>query len=202
MDDKRGKWEQELGQTIVPNEFASLFQDIYKVTNVPKYRSFQYRLLNRAIVNNVLLHRWKILESDCCTFCQKNAETYTHLFVMCEKTQIIWVHLERYMYIFTDEDIEFNISNVLLNRISSNPRSIKNFLCLVCKQYIYRQRCFKTEPNFNELKEIITRTHNIEKFIATKNDKLIKFHKKWYNKVPEDLLGQELYETEYIVSNL
>ena len=194
---KRTKWEAELETSVPVEEFLEYFQDVFRISNVPKYRSFQYRLLHRAVITNVLLSRWKIISNENCTFCGKDAETYSHLFVMCEKIQDLWISLENFMYIFTKDDIDFNVKNVMFNRIVNKSRSVKNFLCLVCKQYIYRQRCFKVSVKFHELKELILKLHNMEKYIATKNNKLTIFYKKWYDKVPEDLVNREPYESEY-----
>ncbi len=46
-------------------------------------------------------------------------------------------------------------------------------------QYIYASRCLKAIPNFNQLKAKILDMHNIEKYIAIKNDKMKKHQKKW-----------------------
>ena len=52
-------------------------------------------------------------------------------------------------------------------------------MCLITKQYIYRQRCFGKELNFRELKGVIRNVENIEKYIAEKNDKVKTHEKKW-----------------------
>ena len=70
--------------------FTNCFQDIRLVTNVPKYGSFQYRLLHRAIITNVHLKHWGKVENDLCTFCEKDRETYLHLFIFCEHVEKIW----------------------------------------------------------------------------------------------------------------
>ena len=62
-----------------------------------------------------------------------------------------------------------------------DPTNIKNFLCLITKQYIYQQRCFKKKPILTELRDLIFQIRNIEKFIAKKNNKITKHNHKWYN---------------------
>ena len=66
-------------------KFVKCFTDLLAVTNIPKYRSFQYRLLHRAIVTNVQLHYYKLTNSDQCSFCHMQRETYSHLFIQCKK---------------------------------------------------------------------------------------------------------------------
>ena len=58
MSSKHRDWERELKIEINFDLFIQGFADIYRVTNITKYRSFQYRLLHRAIITNSHLYRW------------------------------------------------------------------------------------------------------------------------------------------------
>ena len=68
MVSKRRKWEEELNTSITQEQFEESFGDIYKLTNITKYRSFQYRLLTRAITMNIHLHKWGMLDSPNCSW--------------------------------------------------------------------------------------------------------------------------------------
>ena len=57
---KKEKWEEELSIQMTYESYLKEFLNIRKVTNITKYRSFQYRLLHRAIVTNETLYKWKI----------------------------------------------------------------------------------------------------------------------------------------------
>ena len=83
------EWEKELSIELDSTEFKSMIKSLYVTTNVPKYRSFQYRLMYRAIVTNVHLAKWKITSTDLCTFCNVHSETYVHLFIECKKVQTL-----------------------------------------------------------------------------------------------------------------
>ena len=74
------KWEKDLREEICGDiwEFGKLHKNIFKVTNVPKLRSFQYRLIQRGIVTNVQLCEWRIIPSNLCTFCHQEVETMLH----------------------------------------------------------------------------------------------------------------------------
>ena len=178
---KHVAWCNEMDSNMTYENFECGFNEIYNVTNVAKYRSFQYRLMMRAVVTNAHLYRWKIKNDNLCTFCSKEKETYTHLFVMCEKVHELWIQLERLMLKTNNDEIQFNVENVLFNRIAKSSRSVKNFLCLITKQYIYRQRCYQAVPSFIELRNIIFNVKNTEMYIARKNDKMKKHVKKWGN---------------------
>ena len=63
--------------------------------------------------------------------------------------------------------------------ILDDPGHIKNFLCLITKQYIYRQKCCGKKLEFFELRLIIYQLQNVEKYIAIKNNRLQKHLCKW-----------------------
>ena len=106
------KWNMEWEESITMEKYMKEFAHIYIVSNVAKYRSFQFRLLHRAILLNPILYKWNITQTDLCTFCGKHKETYSHLFVMCEKVQDIWIRTENFMNSFNEVQITFNVKNV------------------------------------------------------------------------------------------
>ena len=174
------QWEETLQLSIDFDGFRKSFNNIILVTNVPKLCSFQYHLMHRAIITNIHLKHWKKCEIDTCSFGCADRETYSHLFVMCEKVQNLWIQIDEMMEDFSKDPITFNIENVLWNLIiPNNPKHVKNLICLITKQYIYRQRCLQKHLTFYKLRSIIYSTRNMEKYIAIKNNKVVKFNKKW-----------------------
>ena len=72
----------------------------------------------------------------------------------------------------SDEVIGFETANVIWNRlIVEKPGHVKNFICLVVKQYIYRQRSLKQQIEDNEVIAYIKNIRSIEKYVAIKNNK-------------------------------
>ena len=53
-------WTGVLGVLISNQYLVECVRNIDWITNVPKLRSFQYKLRQGALVTNVQLHRWKI----------------------------------------------------------------------------------------------------------------------------------------------
>ena len=179
------KWKMELG---VQDEFCNSLYEfsrehcfLYTLTNVPKYRSFQYRLLERGIVTNIHLCKWGIREDSNCTFCNQEEESLLHLFCTCNQVKVLWENFRQYVeekYQITS--LNLNPSEIVLNKIFVPVRShVVNFLCLVTKQFIYRQRCQGNNLTFPVLRNIFRRIEGIEKYIAIKNGRIGKHIKKW-----------------------
>ena len=173
-------WEKELNVDMDLQQLVTCIKEIYKTTNVTKYRSFQYRLLVRAIVTNIQLCRWKIRGDDLCSFCHKHQESYVHLFVMCKEVKSLWLRFEQWFTKFSNDTIHFAVDTVIANKLVDDPTHLFNFLCLLMKQYIYRKRCMSQALSFKEYVNHVNTISNVKKFIATKNNHLSKHNKKWF----------------------
>ena len=177
---KAWKWQEELNQYVDVNLLHTACKSLYNTTNLAKYRSFQYRLIHRAVILNTHLHRWRIKNTNLCTFCNREAETYVHLFVMCPIVKSLWIKTEQFM---TDSlpgpEIVFNPKTIIFNQFVDDAKNIKNFVCLLLKQYIYRKRCYSQLPNFYEFKSMVLETRSVEFYIAKKNNQERKHFLKW-----------------------
>ena len=185
LQNKYIKWKQDIELDFCQEleEYCAQHVKIYKTTNITKYRAFQYRLLQRSIVTNQQLYRWGIIESETCTFCQVDQETIAHLFFRCPIVKNIWSKLKEYLHQKYKSNISIQEKDLLFNQVIEPTLHVANFLCLVTKQYIYRQRCFKKELRFKELEVIFVKTESIEKYIAMKNGKIVKHNRKWLVRV-------------------
>ena len=176
------KWRQELGSQYQDTllEFGRAHLEVNTITNVPKYRSFQYRILQRAITTNIQLYKWKLRNNPNCHFCGRYEETLVHMLWECEYVQTLWTSITRLIREkYNNNRITLNQYTVIFNRVSQPRGNIANFICLITKQYIYAQRCLGRELQFNVLKSHIYKIENIEKYIAIKNGKLSYHQKKW-----------------------
>ena len=133
------RWREDLRENFTETlvEFGQMHLDVYKVTDVAKYRSFQYRLMQRGLVTNIQLHKWNIILSPNCEFCSEQKETIIHMFVECSKVYQLW----ECFYLFIQENyLDVCIDRcpyaVLFNKIVRGKGHVINFLCLVVKQYI------------------------------------------------------------------
>ena len=182
------KWRMEVGNDFCESfiDFRDAHRDIYKVTNVPKYRSFQYRLLQRGLVTNIQLFKWDIKESENCYFCGRDRETISHLLFLCPIVKELWDQVFMFIREKYQVKLEVSTSTVLLNTVYDRKNHVVNFMCLVTKQYIYSQRCLNKQLNFAELKGKFRNLQNIEKYIAIKNQRLLAHEKKWDEKGVND----------------
>ena len=98
---------------------------------------------------------------------------------------------------FDQAVINYNPKNIIWNRICEK-NNIKNFLCLLFKQFVYAKRCLKQALSLAELKCKVQEVRNIEKYNAIVKNNTEKFNKKWCKH--QKNYGQALpdYIREYI----
>ena len=176
------KWSEELGGNFCQDilQFEALHKNIYKVTNVAKYRSFQYRLLQRGLVTNIQLKLWNISDTDLCYFCNQERETVSHMMYSCPVVRDLWTQMEGIFNQYCkQEDMNITDQSIISNSIVKPVGHVVNFMCLLTKQFIYKQKCLKQTLHFPLLRDHIRRVENIEKYIAVNNGKLGKHLKKW-----------------------
>ena len=70
--------------------YCKAFMLIHFVTNITKYRDFQYRLLINLIYANDQLFHWGKKDSQRCEYCPEPKQTLLHLLWECPHAQRLW----------------------------------------------------------------------------------------------------------------
>ena len=181
LDDKsRNRWEKVLNREISDTCWKRILNTPKRVTLSAKLQVFQYRLTNHAIVTNIHLHKWGMRDNNLCTFCSKNEETNTHLFVKCQVVnKRLWKPLQKWLYHFCYIHLDIREHEILLNEYKNSFPALVNMLILITKQYIYAKRCLKEQLIFTQLISIIETYRTMELLIATKNNCTKKYSDKW-----------------------
>lgn len=177
-DQKRNKWERILRIEIWPDEFSKNVKKLWLTTNYSKLRSFQYKLFMHAIVTNVQLKLWNIIESEMCTFCKVQPEDIVHLFCECTYVKNLISQVKEWCDMI-DPTVVFSNQNILFNTVHSNPRHVINTIILIMKYYIYSSRCLQKSLSISHLKETILYHNKMEYLGAIVNNKRDKCTQKW-----------------------
>ena len=197
------KWNEDLSEDIAEGlyEFGRLHLNRYSLTNVPRLRSFEYKILQRSVVTNSTLFKWKLIPSNLCTFCKEEPETLIHLFCTCPIVVQLWMDIKDYLierYDMLAENLVVSNSNIIKNQITKGRTDICNFVCMLAKRYIYVQRCKKLSINCNSFKQLVNDVQRTEKYIAVKNGKLSKHDRKWERKTKSKTNSHQDYAEEFL----
>lgn len=180
-------WSHDLDINIDEADWNKVCLAAIRTSICPKLRYFQYRLTQRRLVTNYLRNKWDNRISPNCSFCGNHTETVTHILWNCVVVKRLWDALFRWLkYIckirdfeLEEESIEFAI---LLCAFKGRNRDFINTICLITKQYIYKQKCMNHKLNLLQLITCIINYQRIEKDIVKyKSKKTIdKHNRKWF----------------------
>ena len=198
IHNKAMKWNQTIGTQWDVWEFAKHHQEIKGLTNYTKMRDFQYRLLQKALITNIQLEKWNILQSNLCTFCNLEPETIMHLLVECNQVKILWNHFAEHFQKEYNTHISITPTSVITNTFTKPKKHIVNTMGLFLKQYIYRQRCLKKTVSFIQFEHYALKIKNTERYIAIKNNKIDKHERKWEPKTKNPITINQEYVLDYL----
>ena len=172
--------------------YLKAFNSINKVTNITKYRDFQYRLLVNAIHCNNRLYHWRLTDSKYCDICAKPViQDVKHLLYDCSNAKKIWEEINEFFVTCQLDEVQFSYSRIFLNNIHPKVSHVCNFILLVAKQMIFAYKCLGKKLNTTMILLKIEELHNIESEIARKKNKMKIHCKKW-----EPIYGSSETETD------
>ena len=117
---------------------------------------------------------YNIKSSNLCTFCNDYKENVNHLFFECERTQLLYKEMNRWLQITCGIGIPFTKCNILLGIFPVQCNNLQNVIVLYFKRYVYITRCKNKSLNSISLKEFIKHNIRVEKMIN-----IDKWTKKW-----------------------
>ena len=167
---------------IQTKELQKAYSDLYIVTNITKYRDFQYRLLCGNIYTNDILYHWKKKDSQRCPWCNTPKQTVKHMLYDCIYSDKIW----RNMVIFVNENgvgtltyDSLSYEKIYLGTVTKPKDHLINFIVLVTKQHLFACNCTDTPISFIDVKEKLHWLYKIERYNAACNGNISKHEKKW-----------------------
>lgn len=140
-----------------------------------KTREFQYKFLNDILATNFWLYKWKIKETDRCTFCNVECETIQHLFWECIHVKELWNSIQHWYKNISGKEITMNMDLVMLGSEDTLIHSI----VMVTKQVIYSNKYAEKLPTINQVKLNLERVMKMEVYNSTSIPRQGRAIEKW-----------------------
>lgn len=143
-----------------------------------KHREFQFKLLHGALYTKDHLYKFGFVTDKLCSFCKKEDETYSHLFLFCEHVQRIWQEITNRLNL---REIDINNWKLIFMGIQGNSQRIKmcNSIILIIKYIVYFSRTKEMLPSMNKILKMISDYKDREEELAIKSHKLELHLQKW-----------------------
>ena len=158
-------------------DYVNSFESNRVYNKVIKLRDFQYRLLLGKIVTNSDLFEWGLSSDNLCCNCKRESETILHLLVECNIVKRIWYFVQEICK-RCKIDANWTKENIILNRVTS-PKHVINHIVLLCKQYIYSNRCMGKITTVKNFVKKLNDEFYLEYYSSIRTHSVRKFFIKW-----------------------
>ena len=170
-------WQQE----ILIGEKGNQWSDIFRIANSANrdvnMKMFQFKILHRILATNKKLKQFRIIDSDLCDFCGLETESIIHIFCECEVTTPIWQHISKWL-----ERSGIRLGYLTHSQIvfgDKNWDAVVNRIIIVTKRVIFYNKRTKSIPSLIQVLRTLKKQFEVEKLIATTNNKLCYFRGFW-----------------------
>ena len=161
-------------------DWEAVYMIPFKVMREPYFQSFQYKIINRILNTSTRekLYRCKITQNNLCQYC-KMIDTLEHHIFHCPVSLVMWKRLEDWIsenleitYKLTECEVIFGIP-----MDNSADMDIINYLIIMCKWYINKNKCMEKSLHLFEFLHLINeRIHNINHINISKGMEPIEWH--------------------------
>ena len=175
-------WIEQFGDEGL--NWNKIYTNRLQATNDIRLQNFQYKCLMRIIPTNKHLLKCKIGETALCEFCTMEIETINHLFWECNYEQHFWANLTTFFFLRYNITMHFSLKYAtfgITERAHCIETQVKNFIIFLRKYFIFKNKCFKTQPTKAHIKVYLSQRINVEKHIYFIKNRLAQFDTKWVN---------------------
>jgi hypothetical protein len=174
------KWSREIIHSSEEGIWKQYFMLPMNVCLDTKLRMFQWNILHRVLVTNKKLAMYGILNTNVCTFCQCHEETLLHLFYECKFVKNLWKELFQCLHPNILMQKELDPKEILFGILGFGDNQLINLIVILCKRFIYVNRCFKHTPTISKLILFLKDYYQRESAICKQNgNNAVKIEKKW-----------------------
>ena len=169
------KWEKELS---LPDD--DTFKQIYKVPftccRYTKLQTFQFKILHRIIACNYWLYKMKIHDTGICNLCNE-VDTIQHHFIDCLGTLHFWNLFFKWWNTLEAPNIQrYYVTDIIFGYPEKdNKIKVLNYVLLIAKYHIYKQKQNKSEPFFPQMLMELKHQFLVEEIISKNENNHSKF---------------------------
>ena len=160
-------------------DIENIFKRPRQCTLNSRLREFQFKLIHGIIYTNQHLYLFGKVDSNLCSYCKREEETYRHLFFQCGKAKLIWRDCENIFDFvsFTNltwEDIFWGIKLA-----DQGKEKLVNHLIILVKYLVFSGREKKSEIVLNKIKRKFKEDEFEERKLALNRNKYPLHLRKW-----------------------
>ena len=150
----------ELGCTYGIDFWLKTYSLTANIKNDNRLRWFQYQINRNSLFTNYRVNKFKNYISPLCSFCShlvdapQSNELISHIFFECDFVLQLWQQVRGWLGGF-NIGLELDRTKLLFGIHSENSQSIKNFVILTVKYYIWRSKFQNTALTLNGYQDFL-----------------------------------------------
>ena len=150
-------------------DWKKLHSLAFETTLDTKLREFQYKILNLIIFTNGKLHRFKMVDSRLCAFCNAEEESLEHLLYFCKASTFFWKELLSWIAVEANIVLNASLLDILFGKFDlEKDFLLVNHILLLAKYFIYKCKLSKVIPLLLVFKAKLKATYKVELYILQK----------------------------------
>ena len=153
----------------------------YTVARETFLQSFHFKVIHRYLACQSNLYKWKKAPSPSCLCCGIVDSIEHHLF-LCVRLQHFWDELFTWLASIFSVRIDFGVTDIIFGLKNENEDitiHVFNYCILYAKYYIYSSKVNEKRVCLSDYKSGIKIRLEIEKYIATSQNKLKDYNSTW-----------------------
>ena len=171
-------WQKELDISVDREQWRQIRLSGYKISLSTNLKNFQYKILSKKLITNVIRHKWNPEVTPKC-YCEQAKETTLHLMLECTKVRKFWETLNRWLQNMCNLNIKMSPAIIILNNVRGLDNQLQNTIILLAKHYIYATKCMGKQLKASKFAMQLYNLYVTEKEIAWKNRRVTQCKKKW-----------------------
>ena len=171
------KWSETLNDNINIELLAISFKNSKR--NSPSvYQYFnQFKLLHNRSINNILLKKMNLIDSDKCLFCDECVETIKPIYLECRNTIALWADTITWVRRIYDNHFIISDHEKIFGEPSNNQ--ISNIIIISVKDVIYQKRKTGSKMTVLDVKRCLLKNLSVLKSRDVMIGKLQQFENNW-----------------------
>ena len=172
--------ECKLKQNYTSLEWPQVCSAIYSSSIDTYSRQFRFRILHNYLTVNDLLYKWKLVDTNKCSYCHTEAETLVHLFCDCAVPRTLYYQIKSWLENMNVKMPDLTVSFILYGATSEKCKNIKliQHINNLYKQFVFQCRG-ETELHFKQFRHRLNIIENVEGIVAKNKNKVDVHLKKW-----------------------
>ena len=141
---RENRWQTELNSTFDVNFWNKVYINTASIKGENKLKWLQFQINRNSLYTNYKVNKFARHVQPYCTFCSqegsqaRHIELISHLFFSCNYVQCFWQDVRAwFLAINPPVDIPLNLKDILFGFINENSNTVRNFVILCGKYYIW-----------------------------------------------------------------